>query len=138
MRPVTGVITLASECLEAGKSRNLRRGQTSRRHDAELRGDSFATLRRNSPAARRFIEECGGHARIELDVAAQIEPVDGMIDISEDFRLARVALAPAPFLLQLLGKRIGIIHALDVAARAGIAIPVPGSADTAARFVNAR
>src|SRR5271165_1075243 len=55
-----------------------------------------------------------------------------MVGIFQDLRLRRVALAPVPFLLQLVGKGVGILHALDIAARAGIAVPVPGAADAAA------
>jgi len=50
--------------------------------------------------------------------------------------LRRVALAPVPFLLQFVRERIGILHAFDVAARPGIAVPVPGAADIATLLID--
>ena len=75
--------------------------------------------------------------RVELDVRTQVEAVGDMVGVAQDFRLRRVALAPVPFLLQLVGEGIGILHALDVAACAGIAVPVPGAADAPALLVDA-
>ena len=76
-----------------------------------------------------LVEHGAFDAGVELDVGAQIEPVRDVVGVFQDFRLRRVALAPVPFLLQFVGERIGILHAFDVAARAGIAVPVPGAAD---------
>src|SRR5690606_8363009 len=45
--------------------------------------------------------------------------------------LGGIALRPFPFLLQLVRELIRILHALDIAARARIAVPVPGAADPA-------
>src|SRR4029453_18271358 len=47
-----------------------------------------------------------------------------------------ILLRPVPFLVQLFREREGILQALDVAAGAGIAIPVPRPANAAAGFVN--
>ena len=58
-----------------------------------------------------------------------------MIDVAQDLRLGAVALRPLPLLLQCVGEAVGIFQAFDVAARAGIAVPEPGAADAAARFV---
>src|SRR3979490_699292 len=74
--------------------------------------------------------------RAELDVGAEIKTVGGVVGVLQDLRLRRVALAPVPFLLQLLRERIGILHAFDIAACAGIAVPVPGAADIAALLVD--
>ncbi len=76
------------------------------------------------------------NARIKLNIATQIEPVSDMVGVSQNLGLRRIALAPLPFLLQLFRKRIGILHALDVAARAGITIPVPCSADITALLID--
>ncbi len=61
-----------------------------------------------------------------------------MIGVSEDFRLRRIFLRPVPLLVELFRERERILHALDVAARAGIAVPVPGAADTAAGLIDPR
>src|ERR1043165_300553 len=90
-----------------------------------------AVARLDDPAAARRIEDGGGDVRVELDVAPQIETVRHMIGVAQQLRLCRVTLAPLPFLLQRVGELVRILHALDVAARARIAVPVPGPADAA-------
>src|SRR5450631_1567221 len=52
-----------------------------------------------------------------------------MPEIAQNFRLRRVALRPLPLGLELRIETIGVVDALDVAARAGITVPVPGAAD---------
>jgi hypothetical protein len=42
-----------------------------------------------------------------------------------------------PFLLQFLRELVGILHALDVAAHAGVAVPIPGAPDTASGLEDA-
>src|ERR1700722_4813670 len=81
---------------------------------------------------RRTVECRFGDPCIELYIATQIEAIGDVIRISQDFRLRGEQLAPAPLLLQFRRERVGILHALDVTARARIAVPVPGSAYTAA------
>jgi hypothetical protein len=79
-----------------------------------------------------------GDARVELDVATQIEPVGDVVGVTQDLGLGGVALGPFPVLLQRIGELVGILHALDVAPRTGIAVPVPGAADAAAGFQHGR
>ena len=69
---------------------------------------------------------------------AKIEAVGDMVGIGEDFGLRRVFLRPVPLLVQFLRERERILHALDVAARARIAVPVPGAADAAAGLEHPR
>ena len=57
-----------------------------------------------------------------------------MIEVPEDLGLAGVALAPLPFLLELIGELVGVLHALDIAAGTRIAVPVPGPSHAAARL----
>ena len=85
-----------------------------------------------------LVERRGRHAGRELDVAAQVEAVGDVVDVAQDLGLRGVALGPLPLLLQLVGERVGVVHALDVAARARIAVPVPGAADAVARLEDAR
>src|ERR1035441_8516609 len=59
-----------------------------------------------------------------------------MVGVFQNLGLRRVTFAPVPFLLQFVGERIGILHALDIAARPGITVPVPGAADIAALLVD--
>ena len=74
------------------------------------------------------------HPRLELDVALEVETVRDVIGVAKDLRLAGVALAPLPVLLQVVGETVGILHALDIAARTGVAVPIPGAADAGARL----
>src|SRR6185312_6726394 len=52
-------------------------------------------------------------------------------EIAEDFRLRCVFLRPLPRALQLGIERVAVVDGLDIAACAGIAVPVPGAADVA-------
>src|SRR5262249_45445241 len=84
------------------------------------------------------IESRRCNAGVESDIAPQVEAVGNVVGIGEDFRLGRVFLRPVPFLIQLLRKGKRVLHAFDVATRAGIAIPVPGATDAAPGLKNAR
>ena len=92
-----------------------------------------------SPLSVSTVQACAfssndglGDPGLELDVAAQVEAVGDVIGVAQDLGLGGVALGPLPFLLQLGRELVGILDALDVAARAGIAVPVPGAADALA------
>jgi hypothetical protein len=97
-----------------------------------------AAIRPDLPAVPRLVEDGGGHPRLELDIPAQVETVRHVVDIGEDLRLGGVALGPLPLLLQIVRERVGVVHALDVAAGARVAVPVPGAADSLARLEDAR
>ena len=98
--------------------------------------DPVAAVGLDQPAIGALVERRRGDAGVEHDLAAQVEAVGDMVGVSEDFRLRRIFLRPVPFLVQLLREREGILQALDVAAGAGIAVPVPGAANAAAGFEN--
>ena len=74
----------------------------------------------------------GGHAALELDVAAQVELVGDMVQIALGLGLAGEVLLPVPFVEQFLRKGIAVGPALGIEAGARIAVPVPGAADTRA------
>src|SRR5260370_41143302 len=81
----------------------------------------------------RFLVEPGlGDLGLELDVAAEVEAIGDVVGIAQDLGLGGVALRPFPFLLQLGRELVGILDAFDVAACAGIAVPIPGAADALA------
>src|SRR5947209_17260519 len=96
MRPVAGMIVPAFEPLEAGKLRKLRRGQAASRHDAELRRDPLAATGGDSPSCGRLVVSSFRHSRVEFYLPPQIESIRDMIDVTENFRLAGITLAPAP------------------------------------------
>ena len=136
LRPLPGVVDLAIERLQSLEVRQARRGQIAGRHHAVRRGDHFALLRGDCPAIGLCVEEGRVHPRVQLDVAHQVEALHDMIHVAQDLRLGAVALRPLPVLLQLVRERIGVLHALHIAAAAGIAVPEPRAADTAASFVH--
>ena len=63
--------------------------------------------------------------------------ISDMIRVAQNLGLRRVTLGPRPLALQLVGERVLILEALDVAARARITVPVPGTTDTRAGFEDA-
>lgn len=82
-----------------------------------------------------FVIEAHASDRIgKANVFAQSKPVSHMIGVAFEIGLSRKIFRPSPFLLQILVKAIGIFDALNIHARAGIAVPVPRAADTIARF----
>ncbi len=65
-----------------------------------LRRNALAAVQRDKPAVLRLIERRRDDARVELDVAPQVEAVGDVVGVSQNLRLAGVALGPFPFLLQ--------------------------------------
>ena len=132
--PIAGMQRLASETLEPFDLRTVDDGEASRRHDQIAAGEALAVLGFDRPAADRLVETRRRHGLAEADVAFQIEAFGDMFGVAEELALGGVAFCPGPVLLQLFGELIGILQALDIAARAGIAVPVPGTADTRSTF----
>ena len=144
MRPVAGVIGRPLELLEARDLRRVGRRQAAHGGDDEPRGDASrraggaGPLGLDLPDAGGLVERCPGDARLEAHVAAQVEAVGDMVCVAQQLGLGGVALRPFPFLLQLGRELVGILDALDVTARTGIAVPVPGAADALASLEHAR
>src|SRR5579883_2445991 len=84
----------------------------------------------------RFVPMGGLDPRMEGDVAIEIEPVGDELAIAEILRLTREMLGPVPMAQQLLVEGVAIGPAFGIKARAGIAVPIPGAADAAARLVD--
>lgn len=80
---------------------------------------------------------CAGYPGVIANVVAQAKPCDHMIEIAHEFGLGSVALGPIPFLGQRAGEFIGVLHAFNVAARAGVAIPEPRATSAATGFKDA-
>ena len=88
----------------------------------------MVTCQRSASSSKVAARDPGG----ELDVAPQVEPVGDVVGVAEDLRLGGVLLGPLPLLLEVLVEAVGVLHALDVAAGARVAVPVPGAADAVA------
>src|SRR5947208_868612 len=132
MRPQAGVIPLPREILQTRVVRRPRRRKIARRHDAKARGRGMPFVSGNRPCTCLAVEGRFLHPRVELDVAPKVEAIRHVVDVTQDLRLRAVALRPMPFLLQLVGKGIRILHAFDIAATPRIAVPVPGTANIGA------
>ena len=128
VRPASGVVGGAAEGVDPLDLRQPPGGQAARRHDAEPGGNGIAPVRPQGPAAGSLVEVSRHNARAEAEAAAQVEAVGDVPGVAQDFRLGGEHLAPAPFLLQGVVEGVGVLHGLHVAARAGVAVPVPGAA----------
>src|SRR5438874_8776180 len=126
------MIPIALETLQTRVVRRPRRRKIARRHDAKARGRGIAFIGLHRPSACLAVEGRLLDPRVELDIAPEVKAVGHMVDVTQDFRLRTVALRPMPFLLQLVGKGIRILHAFDIAATPWIAVPVPGTANIGA------
>ena len=129
VRPETRVVGVARETIDSRYVRHPRNGEAARRHDHELGRENVVPIGRDLPAVTRLVERGARDPRAELDVTTEVEPVGDVVQVPEDLGLRRVALAPGPLLLELVGERIRVGHALDVAAGARVPVPVPGAAD---------
>lgn len=128
MRPVRRVVDLAGELREAGEVRGQGGRQGAGRHHTEPRRQHLAGTGGDGPAQPRLVEDSGDHASVEHDVATEVEFVGNPFQVTQDLGLGGVLLRPVPLLLEFIGERIAIVDALDVAARAGIPVVVPGAA----------
>src|SRR5262249_48928478 len=68
----------------------------------------------------------------ELDVGFEVEAFGAVLKIAQDLILLWIAFGPVPLLQQVFVERVAINVAVRIAARARIAIPVPGAADPVA------
>ena len=100
--------------------------------DNEARRDDVALVGAHGPQLGVVIEDDFDDALAELDVGLEVEALGAVLEVAQDLVLLRIALGPVPFLQQVLVERVTVDVAVGIAARAGIAIPVPGAADAVA------
>ncbi len=137
VRPAAGMEGATGEGLAARHFRHVRGRETACRHDAVTGAHPAAVVGRDAPPTRTLVERRRRDARVQLDVAAEIEAIGDVLEVAQDLGLRRIALGPFPLLLELRRELIRVLHALDVAARAWVAIPEPGAADAAAGLEDA-
>jgi hypothetical protein len=138
MRPQAGMPGLALEILDTGNGRHGRRRQRSDRGDEETRSGTASGLERHFPFVGGVIPMRSLHAGVEGDVAAQVELVGQELAVAQILGLAGEMLLPVPFLQHFRREGEAVGPALRIEAGAGIAVPVPGAADAAARLIDAR
>ena len=129
MRPAAGEIDLPLEVLDPIDLRRLGCGETAGGHDVVAAGNGRAIVRRKLPAFRGFFPCCRRDLGAKADVAPQVVAVGDEAEVAQDFGLGCVFLRPLPRALQLRIERVAVVDGLNVAARAGISVPVPGAAD---------
>src|SRR6185436_4855669 len=131
MRPASGEINRALEILDAVDLRRLWRGETAGGHDVIAAGHARTVVGDQLPALAAVIPVCGLDPGAEADVATEVVTIGDEAEIAQDFRLRCVFFRPGPFAVEFGIERVAVVHGLDVAACAGIAVPVPGAADIA-------
>src|SRR5580704_14090169 len=127
--PAAGVEGVALVALDAGNAGELRPVQRPVGHDDEARAHAVAAIGRDDPSAFLFAPGDRLDRRLEARVAIQIELLTDAPRVREDFRRERVLLLRD--VAGLLEQR-QIDVRLDIALRAGIAVPVPGAAEVSA------
>ena len=128
-RPTTGEIDLALEVFDAIDLRRLGRGETAGGHDVIAAGYSRAVVGREQPAFHGLIPRRRRDPCAKADVTPQIIAIGNEAKVAQDFGLGCVFLRPFPRALQLRIEGVAVVDGLNVAARAGISVPVPGAAD---------
>src|SRR6185312_15190380 len=131
MRPAAGEIDLALEVLDAIDLRRLGRGKTTRGHDVVAAGYGSAIVHRELPTFPRVVPCRGRDFGVEANVGPQVIAIGDKAKITQDFGLGRVFFRPRPCALELRIEGVAVIDRLNVAACAGISVPVPGAADVA-------
>ena len=86
----------------------------------------------DGPRPRRLVVLRRRDLRVEADVAAQVEPVDHVVEVALGLGLLGEVLLPLPLVEELPGEQVAVRVALGVEPGAGVAVPEPGAADAAA------
>ena len=138
VRPFAGVVPLALEAAQPRHVRHVGRGQAAHGGDQVGGGEALAGSRRHVPQVCRFVVAGTIHAGVEANVPAQVEAVCHMVEVAHDLGLLGVALGELPLADQIIGEGVAVGMAFGIAARAGVAVPVPGAAHAIGRFQQKR
>jgi hypothetical protein len=117
--PLGRVVPLAGEGFHPRDVRHVRRRQGAQGGDEEPRRDAVACVRANLPTVRLLVEGGPGHARSQLDVPVQVEPIGHVLEVSQHLLLSGVTFAPLPFLAKPLVERVTVDPTRRIAARPG-------------------
>eukprot|EP00166_Cyanidium_caldarium_P002530 ctg_2464.g762 len=127
-RPARGVEDAAAKALLPGEALLQRGGQHAAAADQETRIEGAAAVGADHPAAARLVIHCRGDGGAEADVASQLQPLGDVVHPAFDLRLAGIALAPGPVLVQPFIEQVLVDVALRIELCARVAVPVPGAA----------
>ncbi len=138
VRPLASVVPAPREARQAWNVRQVGRGQAAHGRDQEMRAVALAGVGLDQPAVGRRVVAGGSDPRLQADVGPQCVAIGHVVQVAQDLGLSRVALGPLPLAHQILVEEILVGVALGVAARARIAIPVPGAAHAVGGLENQR
>src|SRR5882757_6821059 len=127
--PAAGVESVTREAIDAGNSGKLRPVQRSVGHDDESCSHPITTIGRNDPPTLFLAPRYVFDLSLKAGVAIQIEFFADTPRMGQDLR--RVGILLLRDVAGLLEQR-QIDVRLDIALRAGIAVPVPGPAEVPA------
>ena len=132
VRPSVGVHKGAAEAVAPGNVGHVAlREEPERRHQVAGR-ERLTGARAHLPEPALLVEHRTRHFSVQLDVAAQIEAVDDVVEVLLDVGLLQVSRGPVPLLQQVLVEGVAVDETLGVGLRAGVAVEVPGAANAAA------
>ncbi len=116
---------------------HVRVRQAAHGRDEITCSDLFALVGEHRPLVGCLVEFGTGHARVELNVPFQVMAFSHMLEITKDFGLLGIAFGPFPLLQKLLVPGEAVDVGVGIAPYAGVAVPVPGAANSFAGFINA-
>ena len=132
--PPAGVKAVALERLDAGDARQLGAAGGAQRHHHKPRLHLIVAIGAHDPAFLVFIPVELGDAGLKTGDAVKSVMLADALRMGEN--LVDVGIFLFRDVAQFLQQR-QIAIGIDIALRAGIAVPVPGAAEIAARFQNA-
>ena len=132
--PATGVEGVTFEGFDTGNARQFRPVERAIGHHYKARLHTVVAIGCNDPFAFCFVPTHVVNLRLKAGLAIQIKLFADGARVGENFRCERVFLFRdvADFLEE---RQVDVC--LNVALRAGIAIPVPGTAEVAGLFDDA-
>src|SRR5206468_12514577 len=103
VRPLAGPHDLSLEAFGAGEVDRLGQREAAHGEDEEARVHAVATIGVDRPQVVGLVEAGRGDARLELDIATEVEAIRYLVDVAEHRRLVGEAVGPVPLLVELGG-----------------------------------
>lgn len=131
LRPTCGVVPDAGEVIKPFKRGDVGRESMPDADNKKPGGDLLTTAEGifgvNGPVARAIIEVRSTRPSAEPDIPAEIKLVVDVLKVRAEFFPTGEFLAPLPITPKILQSEL-IIGSGTVAARAGVAVPMPDAA----------
>ena len=127
LRPSSRVVALAVEVGQPGQLRHVRLGGEPDGEDHVAAVDRAAVVEHRRPGRGHRIEVGGDHPPTQLHVRAEIEHVDGVVEVAAQLVTPGEPLIPIPVAPDALEREL-VVGPVRVDARAGVGVPVPYAA----------